>query len=454
MTLKELLEKSGAVGKEIRDMAALLGVESREDKNFTAEEQTKWDELNAEYDKLQAQITIAQRAADVDAELSQRAENEDRTQRDQPGREDRTPDTPQGHEVRGLAMQAWMRNQVDGEVSERQRIAAETAGVNLNAPELRLELPIVACQSLVDARRVLEWSVEERAKQSTITGASGGLLIPSTLLARLDMAMLAFGDMLTTSEIIRTPTGEEISWPGMDDTGNKGVQVGETEDRSTEQAIAFVATKWRAYPFSSKMVRVPNALLRDSAINLESMLGPILGERLGRIQQEKYTTGTGANTPYGIVERATTGVTTASATAITLNEVTDLEHSVDPAYRVGSGVGFMFHDSIIKYMRKLLDADGRPLWQPSIMAGTPDRLNGRPLHVNQEMASTVAATNTTMLFGDLSYYKIRQVGTIRLRRLVERYAEYDEVAFIAFIDCDGNLLDAGTHPVKAMVQHA
>jgi HK97 family phage major capsid protein len=64
------------------------------------------------------------------------------------------------------------------------------------------------------------------------------------------------------------------------------------------------------------------------------------------------------------------------------------------------------------------------------------------------MSATFTTGQKLMLFGDLSKYLIRDVSSIRLVRLEERYADLDQIAFIAFMRSDGNLLDAGTRPVK------
>jgi HK97 family phage major capsid protein len=66
---------------------------------------------------------------------------------------------------------------------------------------------------------------------------------------------------------------------------------------------------------------------------------------------------------------------------------------------------------------------------------------------------TLGAGNTSIVFGQLSKYVIRRAGPIRIQRLTEKYAEYGQIAFIAFVRRDGNLLDAGSHPVKTLVNH-
>jgi HK97 family phage major capsid protein len=92
------------------------------------------------------------------------------------------------------------------------------------------------------------------------------------------------------------------------------------------------------------------------------------------------------------------------------------------------------------------------MWQSGMTSGEPDTLYNFPITINQHMASVVEADAVTMLFGLFSKYKIRQVRAVRLRRLVERYADTDEEGFVAFTRIDGNLLEAGTAPIKSMVQ--
>lgn len=130
----------------------------------------------------------------------------------------------------------------------------------------------------------------------------------------------------------------------------------------------------------------------------------------------------------------------------------DLEHSLDPSRRNLGGVGYMFHDNVLKALRKLKDGEGRYLWQAGTNTGAPDTLNRYPYTINQDMASSIATTAITMLFGQLSKYKIRQVNSIRMYRLTERHRENDQDAFLAFMEGDGNLLNAGDNPVKKLTQ--
>jgi len=235
----------------------------------------------------------------------------------------------------------------------------------------------------------------------------------------------------------------------VDDTSNTGAAIGENSGANTTD-ISVGQQTWYAHKQTSNFVKVPFELFRDSMVNLESFIGSLLGERLGRREETLFTTGTGAGEPYGIVNGSVAGKTTASATAVTFDEIYDLINSVDPAYQVNAG--FMLHSGILNAVRKLKDGQGQYLWQPSSQMGMPSMLAGFPYYRNQSMQSTLATGTKTFLFGDLSKYKIREVGTVRLRRLDERFADNDQVGFIAFTEIDGKILNAGTNPIKHMLQ--
>ena len=165
--------------------------------------------------------------------------------------------------------------------------------------------------------------------------------------------------------------------------------------------------------------------------------------------QPAFTVGTTGN--RGVVTMAPVGVTAASEAAITDIELVDLVHSVDPAYR--GQAEFMFNDQTLRELKKLRDAEGRPLWLPGIAVREPDTILGYRYVINTHMPVMEPGAKS-VLFGDFSKYYIRDVMDITLVRLDEVYAEYGQVAFLAFSRHDGALLDAGTNPIRrCSIQH-
>jgi len=144
---------------------------------------------------------------------------------------------------------------------------------------------------------------------------------------------------------------------------------------------------------------------------------------------------------------APVGVTGAvSATAvITYDNLIDLEHSVDPAYRQNGK--WSFHDDMLKLIRKVKDGQGRPIFVPGYEqgnpGGAPDRLLNRDIQINQHIASP-AVSAVSIAFGDFSYYKIRDVMSVQLFRFTDSaYTTKGQVGFLAWMRSGGNLLDIG-----------
>jgi HK97 family phage major capsid protein len=468
-TAKALREKRKPLAIRIRQMSDALHADNEaraakgeSPRDWTAEESANWTAVNNDYNALTRQIDIAEQVEKVEADQTALIGDPDI------GRQLTTP--PAGgdgaeaatEEHRALAFQAWGRLQMGMDLSAAQEEACQR--LRFSPGRAFVDIPLFSSQ---DHRRLQQqWSNDRnrvhdfRAVLSGQVGSAGGnTIVPETLIRQLEINMLAYGGIEQVAEVMTTATGERMSWPTADDTSNTGALLGESASigitatngvNSGDTNPSFGKVFWDAYKFSSKPILVPYELMQDSAFQLASILGDMLGERLGRIGNTYFTTGTGGNQPRGLVTGAAAGNTTASGSAITADEIINLEHQVDPAYR--NGAGYMMHDGILLALRKLKDGMGQYLWQSGFNGGVPDRLNARPVTINQDMQATVATATKTILFGQLSRYKIRRVGSVRLYRLEERYRDNDQDGFIAFLRQDGNLLTAGTAPVKYLLQ--
>jgi HK97 family phage major capsid protein len=183
------------------------------------------------------------------------------------------------------------------------------------------------------------------------------------------------------------------------------------------------------------MVRLSVQLLQDAAFDIESWLIKALATRIGRVTNRHFTIGNGTTQPEGIVTAAGAGVLDASLT-IDYADLIALEHSVDDAYRANAE--WMFHDTTLLTLKQMKAVeDGRPLWLPGLAVNAPDTILGYPYVINQAMPEA-AAEEKGILFGDFSYYFIRDVmADTRILRLEERFAEYLQVGFLMFFRTDG-----------------
>lgn len=301
-------------------------------------------------------------------------------------------------------------------------------------------------------------SPDIRAAMSTTTTTEGGFTTALEYQKTLEEALKQFGGIRSVANVIRTATGTQMQFPTADATAEVGEIVGQNATATLGETV-FGLTALDVYKYSSKRIALPFELLQDSFIDIEAYINAILAVRLGRITSAHFTTGTGTAQPRGVVTGAAAGKTgaTGSTLAVSYDDLVDLEHSVDPAYRNNAGVGFMLHDTSLRTIRKLKDTQGRPIFVPGYEqgnpGGAPDRLLGRPIYVAQEMP-VMAANAKSVLFGDYKKYVIRDVADLTLFRMTDSaFTLSGQVGFVAFMRSGGNLIDAGG-AVKAYVNSA
>jgi HK97 family phage major capsid protein len=300
--------------------------------------------------------------------------------------------------------------------------------------------------------------------QGTGTGAAGGYIVPQGFSDQLMEAMKWFGGIDGVVGQFETEMGNPMPWPTINDTTNMGRVIGQNI-QVTETDFVFNEVTFNAYILSSDLVLIPLSLMEDSYFPLDALAARLLGTRMGRLLNNLCTVGTGTAQPTGIVTAAVAaGLTNAlSAMAtVTYADLVNMEHAVDPAYR-NSNARWMFHDQLLKAIKLLVDGNARPLWQPGLTASFSDgaavigsgkpTILGYPYIINNDMPVPTASANS-MLFGDMSCFKLRKVGDPTILQLRERYADYLQVGFIGFLRCDSNLIDAGTHPLVVGVQEA
>jgi HK97 family phage major capsid protein len=290
--------------------------------------------------------------------------------------------------------------------------------------------------------------------QSTSDG-SGGYTIATGFQAELEKAMLAFGGMLQVSRMWKTAKGNVVDWPKVNDTANRAYLLAEAGNAETSAVkITDAQQQFEAYKITSGLLRLSSEIIEDSEFNIISEVNAFLAERMGRGINYYTTLADGSSKPKGITVAAAHGNNTANDTALAVNDFIGLEHEIDPAYRVGAN--WMFHDNVLAAIKKISLAAtvGYPFWTPSFAAGSPSTILGYPYVINQDMfayqdgAASANDNQKVALFGQFKKYIIRTVNSMRLVRLNERFGDTDEIGLVAFWRIDGDLLDAGTHPVK------
>ena len=268
------------------------------------------------------------------------------------------------------------------------------------------------------------------------TDSEGGYLVPDEFERTLVEALEEENVFRTLAHVIKTSSGDRK----IPVVASKGSASWVDEEGAYQESDdAFSQVSIGAYKLGT-MIKVSEELLADSVFDLEAYISKEFARRIGAREEESFFNGDGKGKPLGILAAAggaEVGVTAASATAITADEVIDLFYSLKAPYR--KNAVWVLNDATVKQIRKLKDSTGQYLWQPSLVAGTPDTILGRPVKTSAFMP-TAAAGAKTILFGDLSYYWIGDRQGVTFKRLNERYADMGQVGFLASKRVDGKLV--------------
>lgn len=405
MKLHEMKQKRNTIVKDMRALHDKIG-----DTPWTDEQRTQWNAAKSELDSLDERIAREEELRRQDQDYIEENEQEQRQQQSQ---NQGTPEA-QGEARRAQAFDKYLR-QGFSELSAEERQA-----------------------------------VKEHRAQGVSPDEKGGYTVPTQMLNKIVDAMKAYGGIASVAQILSTSNGQDITWSTSDGTSEEGELLAENSAASEGDAT-FGTAVLGAKKLSSKIIRVSNELLQDSGVDIEAYLAGRIAQRIGRGEAKYLIQGTGAGTPTqpkGLAASVTGTVNTASATAFTWKEMNALRHAVDPAYRTAPQIRWAFNDKTLQVVEEMEDNQGRPLWLPSIIGGAPATVLNVPYVVDQGIAD-LGAGNKFIYFGDFNRFIVRRVTYMTLKRLVERYAEYDQTAFLAFHRFDCVLED--TAAIKALV---
>ena len=389
-SIQALRERRTALAKETRNI-----LEQNPGATWNAEHQKTYDTNMEEIGRIEAEIDRHQKVMELDSEREIAAA----TRRPaQPGSEDETTER--------AVFDAWSRGNPSAE-----------------------QLQVI------------------RNTMSTTTGSEGGFTVQTDVAKTVQDALKLYGGVRLVADVFTTEQGNPLAYPTSDGTTEEGEQIGENTTATGADPV-FGTVALNVYKYSSKVVAVPFELLQDSSVDIEAFVAQRLAQRIARIQNRKFTLGTGTSEPRGVVTAAAAGKvgTTGQTTSIIYDDLVDLQHAVDPAYRA-LGCQFMLNDNSLKVIRKIKDTQGRPIFVPGYEQGNPkgapDELLGTPIVLNQHMAD-MAASAKSVLYGYFKAYKVRDVMQYTLFRFTDSaYTKLGQVGFLAWARAGGNYVDVG-----------
>ncbi len=266
--------------------------------------------------------------------------------------------------------------------------------------------------------------------------SEGGYTVPDEFEKQLIEGLEDENIMRSLVHVIHTGSGEHkipvVASHGAGSWVEEEQQIPESDD-------AFSQVTLSAHKFAT-MIRVSRELLNDSAFDIAGYIALEFVRRAGAAEEDAIINGDGSHKPIGLLHAtlgAQTGVTAASASAITADELIDLQHSLKASYR--RKAVWIMNDATISAIRKLKDGQGQYIWQPGIKEGAPDMLFNQRVLMSNYMP-LIGSGNKVILYGDYSYYWLAEREGRTLERLNELYAVTDQVGFKMTERLDGRLI--------------
>ncbi len=397
-------------------MKALADTASEQNRSFAAEEQGSWDAMNEELDNLDTRMKSAM-------ETEKRAQEAEKMFEGLRGKPEANGPEDQQRSQSSEEFRKFLR----GEGSRTYDVKPTP----------------------IDTRDL-----------SKLTAGAGGNTVPTDFYGRLLAHLIETSAVLQSgATILNTSGGEVIQVPKT--TAHSSASIVTETAAIGESDPTFGQVSLGAYKYGT-MIQVSRELLTDSGVDLEGYLAMQAGRALGNAFGAHAITGTGSSQPRGIITDATVGKTGATGSTVTFGDqsvagagadnLIDLFHSVIAPYRMSASCKWMMNDTTAGVVRKIKTADGQYIWSPSVIAGQPDTILGKPVLTDPNVA-VPAANAKSVIFGDFSQYFVRLAGGVRFERSDEFAFSNDLVTFRALMRADSALVDL-TGALKVFVHSA
>lgn len=413
--LKNLRDARQSAWSEAKE---LLDVAQNEKREFNAEEQIKWDRINADIDGKDEQIRTLLAVEEREREAA----------------EARAAYEP-------LINEAHLRRRDEQAVDEMTKfLRGETRAIELDFRGIAREKRLIrAGASAADVRR------EFRDMGEDVTTA-GGYTVPTGFMRQLyDFLEWYTGARQLGVTILTTASGEPMQFPNVTAHGTAALRGEGTAIPEADAALGQVTLNAWKY---GVLTQVSNELLADSGVDILGFVAEDTARAIARVTDTAYVTGSGSSQPKGIISTQPVGATAqAGSTGVpSVGNIIDLVYSVNPVAR--QGAQFFTLDTNVAKIRKILDTDGRPVWQPSVEVGTPDNLLGYPIVEDPNVAAFATAGGTAMAFGNFRGFYIRDVGALRFERSDEFAFSADLVTFRTVLRTDSDWVSGASGECK------
>lgn len=416
MSVKEINDLKQKRAKLVADARAIHDKTIAEKRDLNTEEQSSYDKLMADQSALTKTIQREENLRSIENQQS-RVDTTDLTE--EPGNR-RNAETPE----------------LEEDVDPEQRAAAQSELQKRGSKEYR-----AAFNKFLTRGRASLTPKELRDLSSDSDTDGGYLVVPQVmateLLKNLDdavyvrskarkftlLAAKSLGVIKRTAKMSTWARGAEVAAP--------------TKDTSLKYGKRALSPQ-----YMSGLALVSRDLLRNSTMPADQIVREEMVINAAEVQEQEFMTGSGAGgAALGVFTASVDGISTSrdvstdnTATAITFDGLINAKFSLKPQYR--RTAEWMFHRDAVKMISKLKDTTNQYIWEPSKVAGEPDRILGLPYVESEWVPNTFTSGLYVGILANWQYYWIADALDIEIQRLVELYALTNQDGFVGRLKMD------------------
>lgn len=416
-TIIELRQKRA---KQIADARALLERADSEKRDLTQEEQNSWNAMMAEAEKLKAKIDTEERMMTAEADLGDPITASTRPNPD--GR-----DHGERIEFRSRSMRNADQEDPDWRSNPEWRRILRTGAASYRA----------GFRSFLRGQQI---NAEVRALQADLDTQGGYLMAPIQMVDRIIQAVDDAVFIRRLASVFAVPNADSLGVPTLDTDPADADWTSELATGGEDSSMAIGKRELKPHPLA-KRIKISRKLIMKVP-NAEDLTVQRLAYKFGITQEKGFLTGSGAGQPLGVFTASGNGISTGrdvstgnTSTSIGFDGLISAKYALKSQY--WPRAQWLFHRDAVSQIAKLKDTTNQYLWQPSVQMGQPDRLLNAPVNTSEYAPNTFTTGLYVGMYADFSNYWIADSMAMEVQRLLELYAETNQIGLIGRLDTDG-----------------
>lgn len=272
--------------------------------------------------------------------------------------------------------------------------------------------------------------VHERAGE--LTKSDNGAVIPTTIAQKIIKRVYDVAPILEKSTKYNVKGTLQIPYYD-DQTSTLKVAYQDEFKPLTSSNGTFKSISLTGF-LAGALSKISNSLINNSQFDIVNFVVTEMGDSIARFIEHELLQGTPDKvTGLSTVKNATT---TASATAITSDEIIKLKDSIKDTFQ--NSAIFIMSNSTRTALRLLKDSTGRYLLNDDVTSPFGTTLLGKPVFVSDNM-DDIAGGKTVIYYGDMSCLATKFNEEVNVQVLREKYADEHATGVVGWFEFDSKV---------------